>query len=70
MPALREDLPLLRVFMRTMNLMDPPGDLMKSPIFIPSLVASYAKRDQREPVTLGPSREAMVERFDALEAGA
>jgi hypothetical protein len=28
MPALREDLPLLRVFMRTMNLMDPPGDLM------------------------------------------
>jgi hypothetical protein len=70
MPALREDLPLLRVFMRTMNLMDPPGDLMKSPIFIQSLVASYAKRDQREPVNLGPSREAMVERFDALEAGA
>jgi flavin-dependent dehydrogenase len=69
MPALREDLPLLRVFMRTMNLLDRPGDLMRSPTVIQSLLASYAKRDQREKVVLGPSRDEMVARFAALDAG-
>jgi 2-polyprenyl-6-methoxyphenol hydroxylase-like FAD-dependent oxidoreductase len=68
LPALREDLLLLRIFMRTMNLLDPPGDLMKNPVFIQSLLASYAKRGQREPVSLGPSRDGMLERFASLEA--
>ncbi len=63
MPALTEDLILLRVFMRMMNLMDPPGDLMKNPQVMQSLLASYAKRDERERPKLadGPGREAMVE---------
>jgi len=68
MPALREDLRLLRVFMRAMNLLDPPGDLMKNPVVMQSLIASYAKRHEREPVDLGPPREAMLERFAALSA--
>jgi len=66
MPALREDLPLLRTFMRAMNLLDPPGELMRNPAVMQSLLASYAKRDQREKVDLGPTREAMVERFACL----
>ncbi len=65
-PALREDLPLLRAFMRTMNLLDAPGDLMKNPAVMQSLLASYAKRDQREKVDLGPGRDAMIERFASL----
>jgi 2-polyprenyl-6-methoxyphenol hydroxylase-like FAD-dependent oxidoreductase len=69
MPALREDLPLLRVFMRTMNLLDRPGDLMRNPLVMQSLLASYARRDQREKVVLGPSRDEMLERFAALDAG-
>jgi len=68
MPALMEDLGLLRVFMRAMNLLDPPGDLIRNPAVMRSLLASYAKRDQREKVVLGPSREGMLERFAALEA--
>jgi 2-polyprenyl-6-methoxyphenol hydroxylase-like FAD-dependent oxidoreductase len=68
MPALREDLGLLRVFMRTLNLLEQPGDLMRNPVVIQSLLASYAKRDQREKVILGPSRDEMVERLGALGA--
>lgn len=69
-PALREDLPLLRVFLRAMNLLEAPGDLLKNPLVMQSLLASYAKRDQRERVVLGPSREEMVARFAALGASA
>jgi hypothetical protein len=68
MPALREDLRLLRIFMRAMNLLETPRDLMKNPVVMQCLLASYAKRDQREKVVLGPSREEMVERFAALDA--
>jgi 2-polyprenyl-6-methoxyphenol hydroxylase-like FAD-dependent oxidoreductase len=70
MPALREDVRLLRVFLRAMNLLEAPGDLFKNPVVMQSLLASYAKRDQRENVVLGPSRQEMLERFSALEAGA
>lgn len=69
-PALHEDLGLLRIFMRAMNLLDAPGDLMKNPRFLQSLLASYARRDQREKVALGPSRAAMLERFAALGTSA
>ena len=62
-PALREDLGLLRAFMRTMNLLDRPGDLMQNPMVMQSLLASYAKRDSREKVELGPSRKGMLDLF-------
>jgi hypothetical protein len=66
MPALREDLTLLRIFMRAMNLLEQPRNLMQNPVVMQSLLASYARRDQRPKVFLGPSREEMVERFAAL----
>ena len=69
LPALREDLPLLRIFMRAMNLLEAPRDLLKNPVVMQSLLASYARREQREKVALGPSREDMIERFAALDAG-
>jgi 2-polyprenyl-6-methoxyphenol hydroxylase-like FAD-dependent oxidoreductase len=70
LPALREDLPLLRVFLRAMNLLEAPRDLLRNPVVMQSLLASYARREQREKVVLGPSREAMLERFAALGARA
>ena len=69
LPALREDLPLLRLFLRAMNLLDPPRNLLENPIFMNSLLASYERRGQREKVVLGPSRQDMLERFAALDAG-
>jgi len=68
MPALREDLALLRVFLRAMNLLETPGELFRSPLVMQSLLASYARREQREKVVFGPTREGMLERFAALGA--
>jgi 2-polyprenyl-6-methoxyphenol hydroxylase-like FAD-dependent oxidoreductase len=67
LPALTEDLVLLRIFMRAMNLLDRPADLTKNPHVMQSLLASYARRHEREtPERLrGPTREAMVERLVA-----
>jgi 2-polyprenyl-6-methoxyphenol hydroxylase-like FAD-dependent oxidoreductase len=66
LPALREDLVLLRAFLRTIHLLDPPGDLLKNPVVLQRVLDSYARREQREKVPLGPSRAAMLERFAAL----
>jgi 2-polyprenyl-6-methoxyphenol hydroxylase-like FAD-dependent oxidoreductase len=67
MPALREDLVLLRIFMRAMNLLDQPAELVKNPHVMQSLLASYAKRDERKKteVPLGPGRTEMVARLEA-----
>ncbi len=51
-----------------MNLLDVPRDLVKDPLVMQSLLASYARREQREKVVLGPSREEMIARFDAASA--
>jgi 2-polyprenyl-6-methoxyphenol hydroxylase-like FAD-dependent oxidoreductase len=69
-PALEEDLPLLRTFLRTLNLLEAPGDLMRNPLVMQSVLASYARRAQRPQKVLGPTREAMLERFAALGASA
>jgi hypothetical protein len=65
MPALNENLPLLRAFMRTLHLLDPPDDLMKKPEVIQAVLASYARREERarDKQAEGPSREAMVALF-------
>jgi flavin-dependent dehydrogenase len=68
LPGLREDIELLRVFMRAFNLLDPASDLMKRPDLLTRVMASYARKDQREPVDLGPSRKAMVDILDASRA--
>lgn len=70
LPALREDLPLLRAFVRFLNLLEPPGDLLKNPMVMQRVLASYARRDQREKEVLGPPREEMLERFAAAGVAA
>ena len=59
-PGLREDLGLLRAFMRAFNLLDAPDELMKRPDLLQKVMASFAKRDEREPIVRGPSRDEMV----------
>jgi hypothetical protein len=60
-PALSENLMLLRIFMRTMNLLEPPGELMQDPRVMPALIESYNRRDEREKPYEGPPRHEMVE---------
>lgn len=61
LPAMREDLGLLRAFMRVFNLLEAPGNLMKDPQILQRVLASYEKRDEREPVASGPDRAEMIE---------
>jgi hypothetical protein len=44
LPGLREDLVLLRVLLRTIHLLDPPGDMMKNPVVLQRVLDSYARR--------------------------
>jgi hypothetical protein len=65
LPAMREDLTLLRAFMRVFNLLEPPGDLMKDPQILQRVLASFEKRDEREKVANGPNRAEMLEHLAA-----
>jgi 2-polyprenyl-6-methoxyphenol hydroxylase-like FAD-dependent oxidoreductase len=65
-PALREDLGVLRAFMRVFNLLEAPSDLMKDPQILQKVLQSFERRDQREPVVQGPSRQEMVEQLAAI----
>jgi 2-polyprenyl-6-methoxyphenol hydroxylase-like FAD-dependent oxidoreductase len=60
LPAIRSDLVVMRRFMRLMNLLDPPDDLMRDPTFFGRIVACYHTRHQREPLAAGPPREELL----------
>jgi hypothetical protein len=65
-PAMREDLTLLRAFMRVFNLLESPQDLMKDPQIMQRVLKSFEKRDEREDVVRGPSRDEMVRQLAAI----
>jgi hypothetical protein len=60
-PALRLDSTVLRAFSRSLNLLDPPGDLMRRPDILQRVLKVYQGRDQREEPYLGPSRSELME---------
>lgn len=60
LPALREDLPLLRAFLRVAHMLDGPEALAR-PAITARVLESHARRHEREPLTLGPSRSEMLE---------
>ena len=64
-PALRLDATVLRAFMRSFNLLDPPGDLMRKPDLLGRVLAVYQRRHEREEPKLGPDREALLSLISA-----
>jgi len=60
-PALRSDTIVLRRFMRLMNLLDPPADLLRDPAFFARIVDCYQQRHAREPAVEGPRRSEMLD---------
>jgi 2-polyprenyl-6-methoxyphenol hydroxylase-like FAD-dependent oxidoreductase len=68
LPALREDVSVLRAFMRLFNLLTPPDDLMKDPALLARVLAVYARRHERDPDALGPSRDAVMAQLAARAA--
>ena len=43
-----------------MNLLDPPGDLLKRPELMQAVMEAYQERETREVPVLGPKRREMV----------
>jgi len=70
LPALREDVVLMRTFMRAGNLLEAPDDVMKRPEVMQRVLASYQKRGEREPVYQGPTRDEMLAILDRVDDAA
>jgi flavin-dependent dehydrogenase len=64
-PALREDIVVTRAFMRVFNMLDDPRDLMAAPDLLGRVMAVWGRREEREPVRLGPGRAEMLEKIRA-----
>ena len=60
-PALRFDADVSRVFFRSFNLLDAPGDLLRDPRVMLRVLEFYQTRHEREDPVLGPGRTAMLE---------
>lgn len=60
MPALREDIGVLRAFMRIFNLLEAPEDLMKDPRIMTQVMAAFGRRHERAPLEQ-PSRADLLE---------
>jgi len=68
MPALREDITVLRAFMRVFNLLDAPGDILARPDLLQRVLAVWQGREQRAPVRLGPGRAEMLAELERAAA--
>lgn len=60
-PALREDIHVLRAFMRVAHMLDAPQSVLARPDLAARVLASHAKRHERPAALPGPSRAEMVE---------
>ena len=68
MPALREDITVLRAFMRVFNLLDAPADLMSDPGLMARVLGVWQRREQREPIHFGPGRAEMIAELREIAA--
>jgi 2-polyprenyl-6-methoxyphenol hydroxylase-like FAD-dependent oxidoreductase len=67
-PALGEDIVLLRAFIRMFNLLAPPQEIFQKPEIFSRVLASYARRNERPPRDLGPTRDALIARLERVAA--
>lgn len=66
-PAMRTDPVVLRAFMRSFNLLDPPEALLANAEVIAAVMKAYETRAERVPdPPLGPPRAEMIERLSRV----
>lgn len=66
--ALREDVNVLRAFMRVMNLLEPPEDVLRRPEVMQAVLRAWNDRANRPPLALGPTRDEMLGLLSAAAA--
>lgn len=69
LPAMREDLVLLRKFMRVGHMLEVPANLLAQPEVMQRALLAYERRHERPPRVTGPSRDEMVAKLEATGAG-
>jgi 2-polyprenyl-6-methoxyphenol hydroxylase-like FAD-dependent oxidoreductase len=67
-PALGEDVVVLRAFLKMFNLLAPPQAIFQNPDVFARVLASFARRGERPPRELGPSRDALLARLERVAA--
>jgi 2-polyprenyl-6-methoxyphenol hydroxylase-like FAD-dependent oxidoreductase len=67
-PALGEDVVVLRAFLKVFNLLAPPQAIFQNPDVFARVLASFARRGERPPRELGPSRDALLARLERVAA--
>ncbi|MEE3328234.1 MAG: hypothetical protein VX252_12930 [Myxococcota bacterium] len=67
-PAMREDIVIMRAFMRVFNMLDAPTDMLAKPELLPRILAVWQKRDEREPTRMGPSRAELATEIESAVA--
>ncbi len=61
MPAMREDLNVMRTFMRVGHMLEPPEDALRRPEIMRAALKAYEGRHDRPPRVVGPARSEMLE---------
>jgi 2-polyprenyl-6-methoxyphenol hydroxylase-like FAD-dependent oxidoreductase len=67
-PALGEDAAVLRACSRMFNLLAPPNEVFRRPEIFSRVLASFARRKQRTPVSMGPTRDALIACLERVAA--
>lgn len=67
-PALAQDIVVLRAFMRVFNMLDAPADLLGQGDLMARVLAVWQQREGREPAIIGPARTDLVDRLESSAA--
>lgn len=65
-PAIRQDLDLMRTFVRMVHMLDAPRDITREGDVMSKVMASYETRHQREPLVRGPSRDEALKMLSTV----
>ena len=69
LPAARTDPVVFRAFIRSFNLLQPPGAIMSDPVVVARVLAAWQARDSRPPSeALGPERDELLRILDEAAA--
>jgi hypothetical protein len=60
MPAMRENLQVMRALMRVGHMLEPPEDALRRPEIMAAALEAYQGRHDRPPRVVGPTRPEMV----------
>ncbi|MFP8873922.1 MAG: hypothetical protein VCB42_05140, partial [Myxococcota bacterium] len=67
-PALREDMVVMRAFMRVFNMLEAPSNILSEADLLPRILAVWQRREKRDPIRLGPSRRKLLAEIGSAAA--